>query len=163
MPSPIVFLVPILISLGAFAMVFGIVYLAKRERLAMIEKGMDPRNRKKSAPGYLKWGMLLIGAGLGLGEDLFGFRGSDGEQLGGQLRIGLEQALHGFLRVRVRDARPPVENRVSHSAASGVLSGFCRAAKFCPATRYRHRVGGPLQGPPHSRVQIPVATANPLS
>jgi O-antigen/teichoic acid export membrane protein len=66
MPSPIVFLVPILISLGAFAMVFGIVYLAKRERLAMIEKGMDPRNRKKSAPGYLKWGMLLIGAGLGL-------------------------------------------------------------------------------------------------
>ena len=66
MPSPIVFLIPILISLGAFAMVFGIVYLAKRERLAMIEKGMDPRNRKKSAPAYLKWGMLLIGAGAGL-------------------------------------------------------------------------------------------------
>jgi O-antigen/teichoic acid export membrane protein len=66
MPSPVVFLVPILISLGAFAMVFGIVYLSKRERLAMIEKGMDPRNRKKSAPGYLKWGMLLIGAGIGL-------------------------------------------------------------------------------------------------
>jgi O-antigen/teichoic acid export membrane protein len=66
MPPPIVFLIPILVSLGAFAMVFGIVYLSKRERLAMIEKGMDPRNRKKSAPGYLKWGMLLIGAGIGL-------------------------------------------------------------------------------------------------
>jgi hypothetical protein len=66
MPPPIVFLIPILISLGAFAMVFGIVYLSKRERLAMIEKGMDPRQRKKSAPGYLKWGMLLVGAGVGL-------------------------------------------------------------------------------------------------
>lgn len=47
-------------------MVFGIVYLSKRERLAMIEKGMDPRSRKNSAPGYLKWGMLLIGSGIGL-------------------------------------------------------------------------------------------------
>jgi hypothetical protein len=63
----LVFLIPILVSLGAFAMVFGIVYLAKKERLAMIEKGMNPRERtRRSAPGYLKWGMLLIGAGAGL-------------------------------------------------------------------------------------------------
>ena len=51
----LVFLIPILVSLGAFAMVFGIVYLAKKERLAMIEKGMNPREKaRRSAPGYLK-------------------------------------------------------------------------------------------------------------
>lgn len=58
----------IVISLGFFAMIFGIVYLYKRERMAMIERGMDPRRYKQqSAPfGTLKWGMLLIGAGSGL-------------------------------------------------------------------------------------------------
>jgi hypothetical protein len=61
----------IAISLGFLAMVFGIVYLYKRERMAMIERGMDPRNYKPratpSAPYQtLKWGLLLIGAGLGL-------------------------------------------------------------------------------------------------
>jgi len=65
--NSLVFLIPILISLGAFAMVFGIVYLSKKERMAMIEKGMNPKERvRRSAPGYLKWGMLLIGAGGGL-------------------------------------------------------------------------------------------------
>jgi hypothetical protein len=64
--SNVVFLVPILISLGAFAMIFGLVYLGNREKMAMIEKGMNPKVRVKSAPGYLKWGMLLIGAGVGL-------------------------------------------------------------------------------------------------
>lgn len=58
----------ILIPLALFAMIFGIVYLAKRERMAMIERGMDPRRYKpQSAPFQnLKWGLLLIGAGLGL-------------------------------------------------------------------------------------------------
>ncbi len=58
----------IIISLGFFAMIFGIVYLYKRERMAMIERGMDPRRYKpQSAPFQtLKWGLLLIGAGLGL-------------------------------------------------------------------------------------------------
>jgi hypothetical protein len=58
----------ILISTGLFAMIFGIVYLAKRERMAMIERGMDPRRYKpQSAPFQnLKWGLLLIGAGFGL-------------------------------------------------------------------------------------------------
>ena len=36
----------IVISLGFFAMIFGIVYLYKRERMAMIERGMDPRRYK---------------------------------------------------------------------------------------------------------------------
>ncbi len=58
----------IVISLGLFAMVFGIVYLYKRERMAMIERGMDPRRYKpQSAPFQnLKWGLLMMGAGLGL-------------------------------------------------------------------------------------------------
>jgi hypothetical protein len=61
-------LVGILVPLSFFAMVFGIVYLSKREKLAMIERGMDPRRYKpQSAPFQnLKWGLLLIGAGLGL-------------------------------------------------------------------------------------------------
>ena len=58
----------ILVPIALFTMIFGIVYLAKRERLAMIERGMDPRRYKpQSAPFQnLKWGLLLIGAGLGL-------------------------------------------------------------------------------------------------
>ncbi|MBD1393646.1 DUF6249 domain-containing protein [Mucilaginibacter glaciei] len=61
-------LIPILISLGLFAMVFGIVYLRNRERMAMIERGMDPRSYKAQPAPYqnLKWGLLLIGSGFGL-------------------------------------------------------------------------------------------------
>ena len=58
----------IIVSLGFFAMIFGIIYLYKRERMAMIERGMDPRRYKPRSAPYpiLKWAMLLIGAGLGL-------------------------------------------------------------------------------------------------
>lgn len=58
----------ILVPIAMFAMIFGIVYLGKRERMAMIERGMDPRRYKpQSAPFQnLKWGLLLIGAGTGL-------------------------------------------------------------------------------------------------
>jgi hypothetical protein len=58
----------ILVPIALFTMIFGIVYLAKRERLAMIERGMDPRRYKpQSAPFQnLKWGLLLIGSGVGL-------------------------------------------------------------------------------------------------
>ncbi len=61
-------MVAILVPIALFAMIFGIVYLAKRERMAMIERGMDPRRYKpQSAPFVnLKWGLLLMGAGLGL-------------------------------------------------------------------------------------------------
>ncbi len=61
-------LIPILIPLAFFLTVFGIVYLYKRERMAMIERGMDPRSYKPQSAPYqnLKWGLLLIGAGLGL-------------------------------------------------------------------------------------------------
>ncbi len=61
------FLIPIVMFAGGFAMVFGIVYLKTRQNLAMIEKGMNPKEHAaRTAPGYLKWGMLLIGAGIGL-------------------------------------------------------------------------------------------------
>jgi len=61
-------LIPILVPLGFFAMVFGIFYIRNRERMAMIERGMDPRAYKAQPAPYqnLKWGLLLIGAGLGL-------------------------------------------------------------------------------------------------
>lgn len=58
----------IIISLGFFAMIFAIHYLNKREKLAMIERGMDPRSYKAQPAPYqnLKWGLLMAGAGLGL-------------------------------------------------------------------------------------------------
>ena len=61
-------MVAIIVPLALFAMIFGIVYLNKRERMAMVERGMDPRRYKpQSAPFQnLKWGLLLIGAGTGL-------------------------------------------------------------------------------------------------
>lgn len=61
-------MVAIIVPLALFLMIFGIVYLAKRERMAMIERGMDPRRYKPQSAPYqtLKWGLLLIGAGAGL-------------------------------------------------------------------------------------------------
>jgi hypothetical protein len=61
-------LIAIMVPLGFFAMIFGIVYLQKREKMAMIERGMDPRRYKPQSAPYqnLKWGLLLIGAGVGL-------------------------------------------------------------------------------------------------
>jgi len=61
-------LIPMVVCTGMFAMIFGIVYLVKRERMAMIERGMDPRSYKPRSAPYqnLKWGLLLLGAGIGL-------------------------------------------------------------------------------------------------
>lgn len=61
-------MVAILVPIALFTMVFGIVYLTKRERMAMIERGMDPRRYKPQSAPYqnLKWGLLLIGSGIGL-------------------------------------------------------------------------------------------------
>jgi hypothetical protein len=61
-------LVPIVLFAGSFAMVFGIVYLRTRQNLAMIEKGMNPKEFANRPAPYrnLKWGLLLVGAGIGL-------------------------------------------------------------------------------------------------
>lgn len=61
-------LVPILVPLGLFTMIFGIIYMKSRENLAMIEKGMNPKQyANRPAPfRSLKSGLLLLGAGIGL-------------------------------------------------------------------------------------------------
>jgi len=61
-------LIPILVPLGAFAMVFGIIYLRTRENMAMIEKGMNPKEYANRPAPYrsLKTGLLFLGAGVGL-------------------------------------------------------------------------------------------------
>jgi hypothetical protein len=60
-------LIPILVPIAMFAMIFGIVYLRNRERMAMIERGMDPGVTKPINRNYvLTWALLLIGSGLGL-------------------------------------------------------------------------------------------------
>ena len=61
----------IIVSLGLFVMVYGIVYLKSRERMAMIERGMEPQTslpkQKQVNPAFsLTFGLLLIGSGLGL-------------------------------------------------------------------------------------------------
>lgn len=58
----------IIITLGSFTMIFAIFYLYNREKMAMIERGMNPRNNQAqpSPYKYLKWALLLIGAGSGL-------------------------------------------------------------------------------------------------
>lgn len=61
-------LIPLTIFGGGFAMIFGIAYLKTRENLAMVEKGMNPKEQVNRPAPYknLKWGLLLLGAGLGL-------------------------------------------------------------------------------------------------
>ena len=51
-----------------FACIFGIYYMRTRQNLAMIEKGMNPKEFADRPAPYknLKWAMLLIGAGFGL-------------------------------------------------------------------------------------------------
>ena len=61
-------LVPILLGLGLFAALFGIRYLQNKENMLMIQNGMDPGIRRPKGKSYinLTWGLLLMGAGIGL-------------------------------------------------------------------------------------------------
>jgi hypothetical protein len=69
-PDQLVFLWMIIMTLAICALLFGIRYMRNRETISMIEKGMDPKykpERPRPAPfRSLKWGLLLVGAGLGL-------------------------------------------------------------------------------------------------
>jgi len=61
----------IMLFLCTSAMVFGIRYLSNKEKMAMIERGIDPRlgQPAQSAPKpflSLKFGLLMVGLGLGL-------------------------------------------------------------------------------------------------
>jgi hypothetical protein len=66
--SPTEMIASVMIPLAFFALIFGIVYLQKRENLAMLEKGYNPKDKVNRPAPYtnLKWGLLLFGAGLGL-------------------------------------------------------------------------------------------------
>lgn len=61
-------MIPMVVSIGLFALIFGIVYLRNREKMAMIERGMNPGIDLKPVNRnfVLTWGCLLIGSGLGL-------------------------------------------------------------------------------------------------
>ncbi len=70
-------LVPIVLFAGAFALVFGIRYFLNKEKMAMIERGFDPGARKSTPKPFLslKFGLLMVGVGLGLIVALFTVRG----------------------------------------------------------------------------------------
>jgi DMSO reductase anchor subunit len=59
-----------LIPIAFFAMILGIVYMSyrKKERMALIQSGRDASILKNDGRCYssLKWGLLLLGVGLGL-------------------------------------------------------------------------------------------------
>lgn len=58
----------VLIAVAFFAVVFGIFFLRTRENMSLIDKGINPRkNYGGPKPyAYMKYALLLVGAGLGL-------------------------------------------------------------------------------------------------
>jgi len=63
---------PVILFLCLFGTIFGIFYFRSRENMAMIERGLNPRNNQPTKvrisprPFFsLKIGLLLTGAGLG--------------------------------------------------------------------------------------------------
>ncbi|GGI26755.1 hypothetical protein GCM10008119_24250 [Pedobacter mendelii] len=64
-------------------MVFGIRYLSNKEKMAMIERGIDPGIGKSAPRPYLslKFGLLLVGLGIGLLVALFTVRGVFGQNM----------------------------------------------------------------------------------
>ena len=61
-------LVPITLFICFLAIIFSLRYFSNKERMAMIQNGMDPGLKRAQPQPYvvLKWGLLLMGAGLGL-------------------------------------------------------------------------------------------------
>jgi len=69
-------LTAILVPIASLATILAIVYLVvtakNRERMAMIENGVDPKDfiskpkTRSNAAGTITWGLLLVGVGLGL-------------------------------------------------------------------------------------------------
>ncbi|MCC7244813.1 MAG: hypothetical protein IT269_03975, partial [Saprospiraceae bacterium] len=59
-------LIPIIVSLGAFLMVFGLRYLQNKENMSMIERGINPADAKRrleiDPSRTLKNGMMFVGA-----------------------------------------------------------------------------------------------------
>lgn len=76
-------LVPITLFISTFAMIFGIRYFSNKEKMAMIERGIDPGINKATPKPFisLKFGLLLVGVGLGLLVALFTVRGVFGNAM----------------------------------------------------------------------------------
>lgn len=76
-------LIPIVLFTGSFALVFGIRYLINKEKMAMIERGVDPGLSKATPKPFisLKFGLLMVGLGLGLLVALFTTRGIFSEKI----------------------------------------------------------------------------------
>lgn len=76
-------LVAITFFIGAFAMIFGIRHLSNKEKMAMIERGIDPGLQKSTPKPFLslKFGLLLVGLGIGLLVALFSVRGVFGTDM----------------------------------------------------------------------------------
>ena len=76
-------LVPITLFICTFAMIFGIRYFINKEKMAMIERGIDPGLQKSTPKPFLslKFGLLLVGLGIGLLVALLSVRGLFGTEL----------------------------------------------------------------------------------
>ena len=76
-------LVPITLFICTFALIFGIRYFSNKEKMAMIERGIDPGVRKSTPQPFLslKFGLLLVGLGIGLLVALFTVRSLFGSDL----------------------------------------------------------------------------------
>jgi TRAP-type C4-dicarboxylate transport system permease large subunit len=76
-------LVPCTFFICTFAMIFGIRYFSNKEKMAMIERGIDPGINKATPKPFwsLKFGLLLVGVGLGLLVALFTVRGVFGNEM----------------------------------------------------------------------------------
>jgi hypothetical protein len=63
-------MIPIITVVGAFFMIVGLRYLENKENMAMIERGINPKEhkaRRENNPSKtLKDSLLFIGAGIGL-------------------------------------------------------------------------------------------------
>jgi hypothetical protein len=59
--------IAVLVPISMFALIFGIFYLRSREKMGMIERGMDPNAGIKpfNANYMLRLGLIVIGTGLG--------------------------------------------------------------------------------------------------
>lgn len=63
-------LIPLIVFGATFGIVAVIISARNRERMAMIEKGVNPKDflvqRKLGVYSVLKWALLLVGVGLGV-------------------------------------------------------------------------------------------------
>jgi phosphotransferase system glucose/maltose/N-acetylglucosamine-specific IIC component len=67
-PAVLGVLLPIILGLGAFMMIWGIRYFENKENMAMIERGLEPKKARHQADPSrtLRNALMFIGAGTGL-------------------------------------------------------------------------------------------------